>query len=250
LVVDRGVALAVDGAGVNLRTAAARLVVAVVLTAVGCTGTLAATAGAATTSFDPVGNATPTLQPVTGVGAAAIGAPVDGVVPVVVRNAGTSAVRVDRLIATATRSDGGLAVRAVSLRTYPQTLAPAGTALAGVRFRAADVRGQVAITVKVRTTRVTAAAAARGLSVGGLTLSPPQSGAVAQTMQATLTNSTSRWTARTPAAAVMCFGEAGNPATFATAKAARRRVRPGATASVTVPLTSLCPTYLVAARAT
>ena len=52
-----------------------------------------------------------------------------------------------------------------------------------------------------------------------------------------------------PAVAVMCFGEASTPTTFASGPAAVRRIRPGQSASATVSLTSLCPTYLVAARA-
>ena len=48
----------------------------------------------------------------------------------------------------------------------------------------------------------------------------------------------------------MCFGEATTPTTFATARASTRRDR---TRQVhgrdSVPLATLCPTYLVAARA-
>ena len=80
-------------------------------------------------------------------------------------------------------------------------------------------------------------------------LSAPETGAVAQTMRATLTNPTTSWTAKLPETAVMCFGEAGTPTTFATARASARRVAPGKTTPASVPLATLCPTYLVAARA-
>jgi len=72
---------------------------------------------------------------------------------------------------------------------------------------------------------------------------------VAQTLGATLTNVSTSWTARSPEAGVMCFGEAGTPTTFAHARASTRRIAPGATAPVSVPLTSLCPSYLIAGRA-
>jgi hypothetical protein len=68
-------------------------------------------------------------------------------------------------------------------------------------------------------------------------------------MRATLTNATTAWTARKPEAAVMCFGEAGTPTTFSTARATGRRLAPGKAVPASVPLTSICPTYLVAARA-
>jgi hypothetical protein len=69
-------------------------------------------------------------------------------------------------------------------------------------------------------------------------------------MGASLTNATASWTARIPEAAVMCFGEAGTPTTITTARAPVSRVRPGKAVRATVELPSLCPTYLVAARAT
>jgi len=69
-------------------------------------------------------------------------------------------------------------------------------------------------------------------------------------MHATVTNPTSSWTARLPKVAVMCFGEARNPVALATARLPARTLRPGKQATVSVPLPTLCPAYLVAARAT
>ncbi len=65
------------------------------------------------------------------------------------------------------------------------------------------------------------------LSVGDLVLSAPLTGPVAQTMRATVTNATTDWTARLPEVAVVCFGEAGTPTTFASARASTRRIAPG-----------------------
>jgi hypothetical protein len=197
----------------------------------------------------PQGNVTPTLQPAKGVAVVARSAPVDGRVALLLHNATTRPVRVDLVTAVATRTDGGAATRAGAVKTYPQVVGPDQLALTSVTFRKKQLTPDATITTKVRSTPVSTARAARVLSVGDLALSAPASGAVAQTLRATLTNTTDSWTAKVPDAAVMCFGEAGSPTTFASARASTRRVAPGDSASASVPLTSLCPTYLVAARA-
>jgi hypothetical protein len=115
-------------------------------------------------------------------------------------------------------------------------------------YRKKSLVAGATITTKVRSTPVSAARAQRVVSVGDLVRSAPMTGAVAQTMGATVTNATSNWTARLPEVAVVCFGEASTPTTFTSARLTRR-IAPGKSASATVPLTLLCPTYLVAARA-
>jgi hypothetical protein len=212
---------------------------------------LVSPAGAVDTASagSPQGNVTPTITAAPGVAVVAQSAPVDGGVALLLHNGTSKPVRVERITAVATRPDGGLAVRARTAKTYPQLLGPDQLALASVKFRAKAVAPNATITAKVRSTPVSASRAKRVLAVGGLVLSAPMTGAVAQTMGATVTNGTSSWTAAVPQVAVMCFGEASTPTTFASARASSRHIRPGATASATVPLTSLCPTYLVAARA-
>ncbi len=197
----------------------------------------------------PQGNVTPTLQPVSGVAVVAQSAPVDGEVALVLHNGTTKPVRVDLVTAVATRSDGGLALRARTAKAYPQVLAPDQLALASVTYRKKSLVAGVTIAAKVRSTPVSASRARRVVSVGDLVLSAPLTGSVAQTMGATVTNATTNWTARLPEVAVVCFGEASTPTTFASARASARRIAPGKAASATVPLTLLCPTYLVAARA-
>jgi hypothetical protein len=197
----------------------------------------------------PQGNVTPTLTPATGVAVVAQSAPVDGRVALVIHNGTAKPVRVDLVTAVATSSDGGRAVRARALVAYPQVLAPDQLALASVSFRRSSLTPEPTITVKVRSTAISAARARRTLSVSGLMLSAPTTGAVAQTMQATVANATSSWTALVPEVAVVCFGEASTPTTFASARASVRRIAPGKTAPATVPLSTLCPSYLVAARA-
>jgi hypothetical protein len=202
-----------------------------------------------TTPGAPQGNVTPTLQTATGVAVVAQSAPVDGQVALLVHNGTTKPVRIDLVTGVATSADGALALRARTVKTFPQVLAPDQLALTAVRFRGKALAPDAKITAKIRSTPMSPSRAKQVLSVGSLVLSPPLTGKVAQTMQATLTNATTTWTARLPEAAVMCFGEAGTPTTFSSARAAVRRVSPSTSASASVPLTSLCPSYLVAARA-
>ena len=205
----------------------------------------------AQTVGNPVGNVSPTVAAPSGtVGAAALGSPVDDRVAVLIRNGSTKTARVDLVTLTATSRDGGTVVKARSLEAFPQVLAPRGLALASVKFRAGDVAPGAVIAAKIRSTPVRPARAARALTVGGLALSPPKTGSVAQTMTATVTNPTPSWKARSPKVAVMCFGEATNPVAVATARLTVDGLAPGKQASVSVPLPTLCPTYLVAARAT
>jgi len=226
----------------------ASTVVSVVLVAI-ATGAVPAGAVDTTTPGAPQGNVTPTLQPATGVALVAQSAPVDGRVALLLHNGTARAVRIDLVTAVATSAEGGLATRARTVKTYPQVLGPDQLALTSVTFRTKGLATTPTVTAKVRSTPVSATRAEQVLSVGGLVLSAPQTGTVAQTMRSTLTNATSSWTARRPEAAVMCFGEAGTPTTFSAAPASAGRVAPGKTVSASVPLTSLCPTYLVAARA-
>jgi len=202
-----------------------------------------------TSPGSPQGNVTPTLATTTAVAVVAQSAAVDGQVGLLVHNGTTKPVRVDLVTGVATSTDGGVAVRARSAKSYPQVLAPDQLGLASVTFRAKSLTPGATITAKVRSTRVSAARAKRVLSVSDLALSAPLTGPVAQTMQATLTNATTGWIARLPEVAVMCFGEAATPTTFASARASVRRIAPEKTASASVPLSLLCPTYLVAARA-
>ena len=142
---------------------------------------------------------------------------------VLIRNGSTKTARVDLVTLTATSRDGGTVVKARSLEAFPQVLAPGDLALASVKFRAGDVAPGAVIAAKIRSTPVRPARAARALTVGGLALSPPKTGSVAQTMTATVTNPTPSWKARSPKVAVMCFGEATNPVAVATARLDRRR---------------------------
>jgi hypothetical protein len=197
----------------------------------------------------PQGNVTPTFQPTADVAVVAQSAPVDGRVALLLHNGTDQPVRIDLVTGVATRGDGGFAVRARSTKSYPQVLAPDQLALTAVKFSKKSFPTDASITATVRSTPVSALRAERVLSTSDLVLSPPMTGAVAQTMRATLTNATTSWNARLPEVAVMCFGEASKPSTFTSARASVRRLAAGKTATSTIPLSSLCPSYLVAARA-
>ena len=181
-----------------------------------------------TSPGSPQGNVTPTLQPTTGVAVVAQSAPVDGKIALVLHNGTTKPVRVDLVTAVATRTDGGLAVRARTAKAYPQVLAPDQLALASVTYRKKSlVAGRHDHGQGAQHARCRRRARSACVSVGDLVLSAPMTGAVAQTMGATVTNATTNWTARLPEVAVVCFGEASTPTTFASARASTRRIAPG-----------------------
>jgi hypothetical protein len=211
---------------------------------------LATATGAGACSSAPVGNVMPALSsPGAKVAAVASSAPVDDRVAVLIQNGSAATARIDLVTATATRDDGGSVTRARSVEAFPQVLEPGELALAVVQFRTHEAPLDATIVVKVRSTGVPKAKAARALSVSDAMVSAPQSGSVAQTLGATVTNATKKWTARGAQVAVMCFGESRQPTTITTRRLHPARLAAGQQATVSVPLTALCPTYLVAARA-
>jgi len=210
------------------------------------------TATGAGASSAPVGNVSPALSsPGTDVAVVASAAPVDDRVAVLIQNGSAKAARIDLVTATATSRDGGTVTRARSVEAFPQVLAPGELALAAVQFRKHEAPLGGSFVVKVRGTPVQSSIAARALTVSLVApvLSPPQTGSVAQTLGATVTNDTTNWTARGAKVAVMCFGEARQPTTITTRRLHPARLAPGKQAAASVPLAALCPTYLVAARA-
>jgi hypothetical protein len=200
------------------------------------------------TAITPTGNVQPALDAVTGkVAVAASGAPVDDQVAVIVANGTTRAARVELITATATTGGGATAVRARTVSTYPTVIGPGAYALAVVKFRKNTVPLDATMTFRVRSTRAKSAADRRALAVSNLVLSPPLTGAVAQTLGATVTNPSTTRTARLPRVAAMCFNEASKPVTMTTARLDVAKLAPAKAAPASVPLTLLCPTYLVAA---
>jgi hypothetical protein len=166
---------------------------------------------------------------------------------VIVANGTTHPVRVDLVTVSATTGGGATVTRARTTDAFPKVLAPGGYALAVVKFRKNGAPIDATMAYRVTSTRARSTADPRALAVSGLTLSPPLTGAVAQTLGATINNPDNRRTARSPRVAVMCLNEARKPVTLTTARLDATKLAPGKSAPASVPLTTLCPTYLVAA---
>jgi hypothetical protein len=84
--------------------------------------------------------------------------------------------------------------------------------------------------------------------VQNLVLSPPLSGDVAQTLAMSVSNPQPRAVRGAYRVMVTCFNEARLPVRATTKTVAgKRKLAPGEAIPLTVPLTSLCPSYLVGA---
>jgi len=198
----------------------------------------------------PHGNVEPALDSVRGkVAVAASGAPVDDRVAVIVENGTTRPARVKSVTATATRGGGATATRARTVATYPRVLAPGGYALAVVKFPRDGAPAGATMQFRVASRQARSSTDRRALVTGDFVLSPPMTGAVAQTLGATVTNPSRARTARAPRAVVMCFNEARKPVTLTTTRLDVAELGPTRSAPVSVRLTTLCPAYVVAASA-
>jgi hypothetical protein len=152
-----------------------------------------------------------------------------------------------RIVGTATTSDGGAVTQARTAVTVPAALAPGAIALAALHF-ARGVAPNATMAYQVRSTRARTAVDPGALTVGNLQLSAPLTGAVAQKLTVTITNPSNRVVRGRIRIAVMCFDEARKPSTASTTVVNPGRLRPGAGTAASVPLTTLCPTYLVGAE--
>jgi hypothetical protein len=223
----------------------------VALTLVIAPAVAAAADATSTPAPAPQGNVQPSLDPVTGkVAVAASGAPVDDRIAVIVENGTTRPARVELVTATATSGGGATVTRARTVTTFPKVLAPGAYALAVLRFRTNGAPADATVKFRVTSTPARSSADPRALAVSDLVLSPPLTGAVAQTLGATVTNPSSTRTARLPRVAVMCLNEARKPVTLTTDRLDVAKLVPAKTAPASVPLATLCPTYLVAATST
>lgn len=210
---------------------------------------VAAPSYAATAAPAPVGNVTPTLTPVPAgkVAVVASSAAVDNNIAVIVQNGSTKPVRNVRIVGAATTPDGGAVTQGRTAVTVPAVLAPGAIALASLHFPR-GLAPNATITYTVRTTRARTTADPGALTVGDLVLSAPLTGAVAEKLAVTVTNPSKRVVRGRIRIAVMCFDEAGKPSTATSTAMNPGRLRPGASTAASVPLTTLCPTYLVGAQ--
>jgi hypothetical protein len=225
-----------------------------------CVATLLViTALCAASSADPAtaapasstgGNVEPALDTAApdSVAVAASGAPVDGVVPVLVRNGTTHRVEVRRVRAAAVDGSGRTTARATTRLVVPNVLEPDGLGLARVDFD--DPRLPASVTYRFDvTSRRAREPGTVALEPTMFQLSPPSSGPVAQTLDVTLRNPGTSDVRGPVRIAVMCFGEARRPTLLFTKTSPIDRIAPGASTSAAVELRELCPTYLVAANA-
>jgi hypothetical protein len=197
------------------------------------------------------GNVEPALDvvPSGDVTVVAASAPVRDGVAFVVQNGTDRTVRVTRVTAVAQQPDGAQAARASTRDIVPARLAPGEVAIGDVEFRAGTIAPDPVLTWAVGWGRVPSAPDPLRLAVGELELSPPRGGSVAQTLDLEVTNPSSARLAGPLAVRVLCLNEARRPVLVASANVHRGKLRPAASAHVTVELRELCPSYLVGAAA-
>ena len=200
-------------------------------------------------SGPPRGNVEPALDPVPAgkVAVVASSAPVNGRVAVIVQNGSTKPVRRLRVTALATRPDGSRATKASTQSLLPSTLGPDAIALGVVEFRPRDLAADATLSYKVASARAPSGKDPTVLDVGSFVLSPPMAGDVAQTLDVTATNASShgQGPARRPGDV---FRRISAPVAVRRYPSKKSKLAPGASATITVKLHELCPSYLVAAK--
>jgi hypothetical protein len=196
------------------------------------------------------GNVIPQLDASDGkVAVVASSAAQNGKVAVVVANGTSTPVRRVVVDGLATRPDGGVVTHATTRVTVPAVLAPGAIALGALDFGKHRIPRGAAFTFRVRSGRASTPADAGLLEVRDLTLSPPLEGAVAQTLAGRVVNAGERLQRGPVRVTVMCFDEARRPVEATTEIVEVRKLAPGKSVRATVPFATLCPTYLVGARA-
>ena len=129
----------------------------------------------------------------------------------------------------------------------PGALAPGGLGIANLKFGKAELPSGTTFSFKVRSKPAPAKSNAPALEVREALLSRPMEGPVAQQMAVTVANLGGKTYTGPVTVTVMCFGEARNPAFVATTTVKKAKVASGATTPATVPLSLLCPKYMVGA---
>jgi hypothetical protein len=174
-------------------------------------------------------------------------APVGPNVGVIVRNGTAKAVDHVKVTGTASAPGGGMVARARTDTLVPDTLAPDALGIANLKFGKADLPSGTTFTFKVRSTRAPAKSNDPALEVREALLSRPMEGPIAQQMAVTVANLGAKSYTGPVTVTVMCFGEARNPAFVASTNVKKAKVASGATTPMTVPLSLLCPKYMVGA---
>jgi hypothetical protein len=112
------------------------------------------------------------------------------------------------------------------------------------------VRGNPALTFRVKTSPSKSDDARDALDVRDITASSPLTGRIAQQLDLTVFNPATRAVRGPVRMRVVCFGESARPAEGVDRVRRVRRVAGGAGIDVRIDLRDLCPSYLVVARGT
>jgi hypothetical protein len=210
----------------------------------------ASTAAGALSTPTIGGNVDPALdvtEPGT-VGVVASGAPIAGVVPVIVQNRKARAVTHLRISAHAVDGDGRTVARATTRTVVPNVLDHNSLGLARVDFH--DRLLPLGLTFEfVVTSEPARDASTATLEPTQFRLSPPLTGRVAQTLDVTLQNATAEPTRGPVRIAVMCFGESRRPVLYAARTVRAAHLAPGGSMSTRVDFHELCPAYVIGANA-
>ena len=205
-------------------------------------GAEAASTGAVAGNVDPALDA---VDPGT-VGVAASGAPVHGVVPVIVQNQESGAVTHLRIAARAVDGSGRTLARTKTRRVVPGVLDPDAIGLARLDFGDPSLPPGTTFEFDVASKRARRSAV-ETLQPTAFRLSPPTTGPVAQTLAVTLRNPTEKVVHGPVRVALMCFGESRRPVLYVAKATPVKQLAPGASVDATVELAELCPAYVVGA---
>jgi len=220
----------------------ATLVLLGALALVSVPGAGAASTGAVAGNVDPALDA---VDPGT-IDVAASGAPVRGVVPLVVQNRKSGRVTRIRISARAVDGNGRTVARANTRSVVPGVLDPDTIGLARLDFGDASLPPSTSFEFDV-TAKPARHAAVATLQPTAFRLSPPTTGPVAQTLEVTLRNPTARPIHGPVRVALLCFGESRRPVLYVAKQARLEQLAPGMSVNATVELGELCPAYLVGA---
>jgi hypothetical protein len=232
-------------------TEAVRRAVAAAVSTVAVLGLALATTASASVAPELQGNVQPAVDaaPAGKVAVVASSAPEGGKIAVIVENGASTPVRRVVVVGLATRADGGAVTQTTTRVTVPAVLAPGAIALAALDFGKHGVPRGATFAFRVTSRRAATAGDPGLLEVRDLALSPPLEGAVAQTIAGRVFNTGAR-TLRGPVrVTAMCFDEARRPVGTTTSTVAVGKLAPGNSVRATVRFATLCPTYLVGARA-
>jgi hypothetical protein len=194
------------------------------------------------------GNVEPALDASGGqVEIAAIGSANGSVVPVIVRNATDSTVKVVQ-VTMAKPGPNGAPVTHTGAAFVPGVLAPGALAIGGVDFDTPDAALLPTASAEVESRPAGRGSRSTDLTVRNVRQVAPTSVAGLPSFRMQLVNRTGRVVKGPIAITIMCFGESSRPTGVFTSSVDRGRLRRNAKLQAQVELATLCPAYLVGAQ--